>query len=102
MKMRKNARLTPLRREEMARRVAGQLSHTKVAASFGVTAKTAAKRAGRFQDPGPAGRPDRSSRPRCLRGSTPRHVVERIVSLRRCRLTRARAADLPAWTRMHD
>ena len=50
MKMRKNARLTPLRREEMARRVvAGQLSHTKVAASFGVTAKTAAKRAGCFQ-----------------------------------------------------
>ena len=43
MKMRKNARSAPLRREEMARRVvAGQVGRAEVAASFGVTAKTAA------------------------------------------------------------
>ena len=37
MKMRKNARLTPLRREEMARRViAGEMSRPEAARSFGV------------------------------------------------------------------
>ena len=44
MKMRKNARLTPLRREEMARSVlAGEMSRVEAVASFGVTANTVSK-----------------------------------------------------------
>ena len=85
MKMRKNARSAPLRREEMARGVlAGETG--EAAASFGVTAKTAPKWAGRFQALGPAGMADRSSRPRRLRRPTPGHVAGRTVSLRRRRL----------------
>ena len=54
MKMRKNARPAPLRREEMAGRViAGQVSRAEAAASFCVTAKTAPKRVGRFRGLGP-------------------------------------------------
>ena len=93
MKMRKNARLTPLRREEMARRVlAGEMSRPEAARSFGVAPKTVSKWVGRFRDFGPAGMPDRSSRPRRMRRPTPAHVVERIVHLRRCRLTGAHIA----------
>ena len=93
MKMRKNARSAPLRREEMARSVlAGQVSRAEAAASFGVAPKTASKWAGRFQALGPAGWVDRSSRPRRPRRPTPRHVAERIVSLRRHRLTGAHIA----------
>ena len=94
MKMRKNARPAPLRREEMAGRViAGQVSRAEAAASFGVTAKTAPKRVGRFRGLGPAGCADRSSMPRRPRRPTPRHVVERIVSLRRHRLVGDRSLD---------
>ena len=93
MKIHKNARLTPLRREEMARSVlAGEMNRREAARSFGVTANTVSKWVGRFQDLGPAGCADRSSRPRRLREPTPRHVIERIVSLRRHRLTRVRIA----------
>ena len=93
MKMRKNARSAPLRREEMARSVlAGETSRAEAAKSFGVTAKTVPKRAGRFQDLGPAGCADRSSRPRRMRRPTPGHVAERTVSLRRHRPAGARAA----------
>ena len=91
MKIRKNARLTPLRREEMARSVLdGEISRPDAVASFGVTAKTAPKWAGRFRGLGPAGRVDRSPRPRCLRRPAPWHVVERTVSLWRHRLTSIR------------
>ena len=44
MKMRKNARLTPLRREEMARSVlAGETSRAEAATSFGVAPNTTSK-----------------------------------------------------------
>ena len=93
MKIHKNARLTPLRREEMARRViAGEMSRPEAATSFGVAPKTVSKWVGRFRDFGPAGMPDRSSRPRRMRRPTPAHVVERIVHLRRHRLTGAHIA----------
>ena len=93
MKIHKNARLTPLRREEMARSVlAGEMSRPEAARSFGVTAGTVAKWTERFQDLGPAGCADRSSRPRRMSRLTPGHVVERVVSLRRHRLTGARIA----------
>ena len=93
MKIHKNARLTPLRREEMARGVlAGEMNRREAAASFGVTANTVSKWVEHFRDFGPAGMPDRSSRPRRMRRPTPAHVVERIVHLRRHRLTGAHIA----------
>ena len=93
MKIHKNARLTPLRREEMARSVlARETSRAEAARSFGVTANTVSKWVGRFRDLGAAGCADRSSRPHSPRSPTPRHVAERIVSLRRCRLTGAHIA----------
>ena len=93
MKIHKNARLTPLRREEMAKSVlAGEMSRPEAARSFGVAPKTVSKWVGRFRDLGPAGMPDRSSRPRRMRRPTPAHVVERIVHLRRHRLTGAHIA----------
>ena len=53
MKMRENARLTPLLREEMARSVlAGEMSRPKAAASF----CAAAKRFGRFRSGPPTAR----------------------------------------------
>ena len=59
MRIHKNSRMTPLRREEMARRViAGQVSRAEATASFGVTAKTVSKWAGHFRAPGPAGMAD--------------------------------------------
>ena len=88
MKMRKNARSAPLRREEMARWVlAGQTNRAEAVASFGVTANTVSKWVGRFRDFGLVGMPDHSLRPRRMRRPTPGHVVERVVSLWRCRLT---------------
>jgi transposase InsO family protein len=84
MDIHKNARLTPLSRAELVRRVLveGQASKV-VAAAFGVTIKTVRKWVERFQAEGPAGLVDRSSRPRRLRQPTPGAVVERIAALRR-------------------
>ena len=95
MKIHKNARLTPLRREEMAKSVlSGETSRAEAARSFGVSAKTVAKWAGRFRELGPVGCADRSSRPRRMRDPTPAHVAERIVRLRRLRLTGAHIASV--------
>ena len=93
MKMCKNARSAPLRREEMARSaLAGEMNRREAATSFGVTAKTVPKWAGHFRDIGPAGRADRSTRPRRSRRPAPGHVAERIVPFRCHRLTGARIA----------
>src|SRR6267154_86460 len=63
MNIHKNARLTPLRREEMARWV------------------------GRYEAEGGAGMVDRSSRPTVIPGMTDQAVADRIAALRRRRLT---------------
>ncbi len=88
MNIHKNARLTPLRREEMARQVvAGQLTQTQAAIHYGVCAKVVARWVRRFKQDGPEGMMDRSSRPHRLANATPQPVVERIIALRRQRLT---------------
>ena len=69
-------------------------SCAEAARSFGVSAGTVAKWTRCLRGLGPAGMPDRSPRPRRPRGATPAHVVERIVSLRRHRLTGAHIASL--------
>ena len=88
MNIHKNARLTPLRREEMALSVIeGRFSKAAAARVYGVSAKIVARWVERFKAQGRAGMTDRSSRPGTLRAATPQAVIERIVMLRRYRLT---------------
>ena len=88
MNIHKNARLTPLRREEMARAViAGTPSRAAAARHFGVSVKTVGKWVKRFACEGIAGMIDRSSRPEAMPSRTPQRVVKRIVELRRQRWT---------------
>src|SRR5690606_41264466 len=81
MDMHKNARLTPLGRAELVRRVLqeGQ-PRSAVAAAFGVCAKTVGKWVERYQAEGPAGLDDRSSRPHRLREPTAPATCEQIVA----------------------
>ena len=72
----------------MVRRVLfeGQ-AQSEVAAAFATSAKTVGKWIERYQAEGLAGLEDRSSRPARLRAPTPAAVIERIVELRRQRIT---------------
>lgn len=88
MNIHKNARLTPLRREEMALSViAGRLSKAHAARTYGVSAKIVARWVERYKAKDRAGMGDRSSRPRTTPGATEAAVVEHIVALRRQRWT---------------
>jgi transposase InsO family protein len=88
MNIHKNARLTPLRREEMAQAVVeGRLSPAHAARTYGVTAKIVARWVGRFRAEGSKGMADRSSRPGRSPNATDRTVIDRIVALRRQRFT---------------
>jgi transposase InsO family protein len=87
MNVHKNARLTPLSRAELVRRIQAGQSPRAVATALGVTPKTVRKWVGRFEALGDAGLGDRSSRPRRLRCPTPADVVDEIVALRRQRRT---------------
>ncbi len=87
MNIHKNARLTPLRREEMARLVcSGQLSKAEASRQFGVTAKVVKRWSVRYEEEGPAGMVDRSSRPHRFHNPTDPSIVADILSLRRHRL----------------
>ncbi len=88
MNIHKNARLTPLRREEMALSVVeGRLSKADAARTYGVSAKIVTRRVERYTAEGRAGMADRSSRPHVMPGMTGQAVAGRIVALRRQRLT---------------
>ena len=88
MNIHKNARLTPLRREEMALSVLeGGLSKAHAARMHGVSPKIVARWVERYRVDGRAGMFDRSSRPHVTPGMTRQDVAERIVALRRQRLT---------------
>ncbi|TGQ94003.1 IS481 family transposase, partial [Mesorhizobium sp. M4B.F.Ca.ET.203.01.1.1] len=64
MNIHKNARLTPLRREEMALSVIeGAFSKAHAARVYGVSAKIVARWVERYKSEGRAGMIDRSSRP---------------------------------------
>jgi transposase InsO family protein len=89
----KNARLTVSLRAELAERVVLQGVTLKLAAaSFNVSAKTAAKWVGRFREHGSGGLRDRSSRPRSSPRRTPSLLLEMVLSLRRLRLNGWRIA----------
>lgn len=87
MNIHKTARLTPVRREEMARAaLAGQHSKAQAALALGVSPKIVSRCTGRLMNEGHDGMQDRSSRPNMI----PRHTVpalaERITTLLRQRL----------------
>jgi transposase len=83
MNIHKNARLTPLRREEMALAVIeGNLSQAQAASQYTVTAKIVKRWVERYKEQGRAGMADRSSRPKCSPNATGQAVADRIVALR--------------------
>ena len=87
MNIHKNARLTPLRREEMALAVMeGRLSQAQAASRYAVTAMVVKRWGERHGADGRADMADRWSRPRCSPKATAGAVAERIVALRRQRL----------------
>jgi transposase InsO family protein len=89
-----NARLTARSREVLARRVIeGGVTLRLAAASFSVTAKTAAKWVRRFREGGCLALADRSSRPHRLRCVTPEPQIEAVAALRRQRWAGARIAN---------
>src|ERR1019366_5202823 len=82
----KNARLTVSLREELAKRVLLERMTLKLAAaSFNVSAKTAAKWVERYRERGAEALRDRSSRPRSSPRRTPSLLLERVLALRRLR-----------------
>lgn len=88
MNIHKNARLTALRREEMARAVVdGACSQAQAARIWGVTAKVVKRWVERFRAEGRAGMNDRSSRPNASPRRTGAAVAEWIGALRRQRFT---------------
>ncbi|MER9676937.1 IS481 family transposase [Mesorhizobium sp. M0208] len=88
MNIHKNARLTPLRREEMALLVIeGGSSKADAAQTYGVSAKIVARWVERYEAEGRAGMVDRSSRPTVIPGMTDQAVADRIAALPRRRLT---------------
>jgi len=93
MDVHQNARLTPVGREIMVRRVVGAGEAAKdVAVAMGVCEKTVRRWVRRYLGEGASGLRDRSSRPHQLRAPTPVETVARIEALRRERWTGAQIA----------
>ena len=87
MNIHKNAKLTPLGRERMVKMMLDGHTPTQAAALAGVSPVTAKKWLVRYQAEGWAGLQDRSSRPKTLHQPTPARTIQRIIALRRQRLT---------------
>ena len=81
------ARLTHIRREEMALSViVGRLSKAQAAREYGVSAKIVSRWSERFRAEGREGMQDRSSRPKLIPTQTAEPLAGRIITLRRQRL----------------
>jgi transposase InsO family protein len=87
MNIHKNARLTPIGREQMVRAMLAGQTPQAAARAAGVCPHTAYKWLARFKAEGPAGLTDRSSRPKRLHRQTSPAVVNQIIALRRQRLS---------------
>jgi transposase InsO family protein len=100
MDIHKNARLTFIRREQLAQCVLlQQMTLGAAAAAFHVTSRTAAKWTRRYRQEGPAGLEDRSSRPhRCPR-RTGEGLAQRVEQLRRQRFTGLHIAQATGLSR---
>ena len=95
MNIDQNARLTPLRREEMARAVfSGCVSRAHGSREFGVSAKIVSRWTARFQAEGREVMQDRSSRPKVMPRQTAEALAERIITHRRQRLCGRHIAEL--------
>jgi len=93
MDIHKNARLTPVLREELAKKVLSQaVTLNSAAAEFKVTAKTAGKWVRRYQQQGRPGLQDRSSRPLRSPRRCPPQQASQVEILRRQRWTGLRIA----------
>jgi transposase InsO family protein len=89
-----HARLTVVRREELARRVVeGRLSLKEAEAEFKLSRQTAGKWVRRYRELGAAGLKDRSSRPHRSPRSTSQDRIMQIEGLRRQRWTGVRIAQ---------
>ena len=87
MNIHQNARLTPIRREDVARPViAGQVSRAEAARAFGVSAKIVSRWTDRYLADGRDGMQDRSPRPKVIPNQTAKALAGRIITLRRQRL----------------
>ncbi len=83
-----HARLTIVRREELAKQVLeGRLSLKEAMAEFKLSRQTVAKWVRRYRDDGVAGLKDRSSRPHRSPRSTSKEKIMEIEQLRRQRWT---------------
>lgn len=94
MDIHQNARLTPIRRGDLAESVlSGSLTVSQAARQYQVCIKTVRKWVKRYHNEGPAGMPDRSSRP----NHSPRQIRPSleadIEQLRRQRLTGLQIAE---------
>jgi transposase InsO family protein len=79
-----NARMTPLGRAEMVRRIVEEgRPVAEVAAGFGVSERTARKWLGRYRAEGAAGLKNRSSRPKSVANRTLDPWIDMMESLRR-------------------
>ena len=88
MDIHKNARLTFIRREQLAQHVLVQkMTLQAAAAAFHVCPRTAAKWTRRYQQHGSAGLHDRSSRPHRSPRRTGEALAQRVEQLRRQRFT---------------
>jgi transposase InsO family protein len=87
MNIHKNARLTPIGREQMVRAILGGQTPQAAARAAGVCPRTAYKWLARFKTEGRAGLMDRSSRPVRLRCPTGPATVHQVIELRRQRLS---------------
>jgi len=85
MNIHKNARLTRHGRERIVRLARSGQTPNAIANTVGVCPRTVRKWLTRYQDEGPAGLVDRSSRPHRLYRPTPQSIAERIETLRRQR-----------------
>lgn len=87
MNIHKNARLTPLRREEMAVAVlGGALTKAEAARVYGVSLKIVSRWVERLRQGERAAMADRSSRPQNSPRQTDQSLATRIITLRRLRL----------------
>ena len=94
MKLHGNARLSPMGRLVLCRRVLeGGWSLAQAAEAAGVSERTAGKWVGRFRAEGEAGLVDRSSTPVRVPGRTDEARIALIASLRRLRMTGAEIAE---------
>ena len=82
-----NARLTPRGRAWLVRLIESGQTPAAAARAVGVCPRTARKWLARCRALGPDGLADRSSRPHRLYRPTPQPIVERIIALRRERMT---------------